>query len=305
MAVSDHPRIRGEHFGRASADLAATGSSPHTRGARSGVRTARGARGIIPAYAGSTDGRSDCHCAKRDHPRIRGEHRRPSPTSKQSVGSSPHTRGAPHVLAFRQAFRRDHPRIRGEHAGPQPGRRVLGGSSPHTRGALEQDLAGVPEGRIIPAYAGSTSTRRPRPCSPRDHPRIRGEHPIAVHMKAYGTGSSPHTRGAPVPRLHANVAVRIIPAYAGSTFRLVILHIIVADHPRIRGEHRRPSPTSKQSVGSSPHTRGARHPRARVVVVERIIPAYAGSTLCARVSVSLAKDHPRIRGEHPWTFKTA
>ena len=51
-------------------------------------------------------------------------------------------------------------------------------------------------------------------------------------------------------------------------------------------------------LGSSPHTRGA-----PAVFLDRahsrgIIPAYAGSTLEARVSIAFSQDHPRIRGEH-------
>ena len=112
------------------------------------------------------------------------------------TGSSPHTRGAPSFTlmsaplewiipayagstAQRRGLHlgeRDHPRIRGEHLSlPNvPGSMV--GSSPHTRGALGSVISNVVAWGIIPAYAGSTSLRPPRPCSPWDHPRIRGEH---------------------------------------------------------------------------------------------------------------------------------
>ena len=54
----------------------------------------------------------------------------------------------------------DHPRIRGEHFEEDTLHGVTRGSSPHTRGAhpaaqLERLIR-----RIIPAYAGSTRTRR-------------------------------------------------------------------------------------------------------------------------------------------------
>ena len=52
-------------------------------------------------------------------------------------------------------------------------------------------------------------------------------------------------------------------------------------------------------MGSSPHTRGAlSHADGRQAPVG-IIPAYAGSTFEDERLVSLAGDHPRIRGEHP------
>ena len=133
----------------------------------------------------------------------------------------------------------DHPRIRGEHEAK---------ADAIVRGA-----------GIIPAYAGST-------CEERQH-----------HQRS--PGSSPHTRGAPVPvglrnrrhrdhprirgehvcigRAHAGHE-RIIPAYAGSTT------------PRPH--------TQSRTSGSSPHTRGA-----------------PPASECAE---GHAEDHPRIRGEH-------
>ena len=51
-------------------------------------------------------------------------------------------------------------------------------------------------------------------------------------------------------------------------------------------------------LGSSPHTRGARQPRRKRQPRERIIPAYAGSTLGTRRWWGRMRDHPRIRGEH-------
>ena len=71
------------------------------------------------------------------------------------------------------------------------------GSSPHTRGA-HINLANTRNPlRIIPAYAGSTSSNAHRTGRGRDHPRIRGEH-----------------RRAPSARMPQ---IGIIPAYAGST----------------------------------------------------------------------------------------
>ena len=52
----DHPRLRGEHCMAAMCSLSALGSSPLTRGAPSRWSAARDSDGIIPAYAGSTQG---------------------------------------------------------------------------------------------------------------------------------------------------------------------------------------------------------------------------------------------------------
>ena len=70
------------------------GSSPHTRGARFRVRERRCLMRIIPAYAGSTMAVTGSLAMTRDHPRIRGEHKRAFKNARIVIGSSPHTRGA-------------------------------------------------------------------------------------------------------------------------------------------------------------------------------------------------------------------
>ena len=160
-----------------------------------------------------------------------------APAPEMTVGSSPHTRGAPEdgldlavpigiipayagstlSLTVRCALDEDHPRIRGEHSQAGNGGVRLAGSSPHTRGALEGLDLGADYMGIIPAYAGSTT----RPSRARktfsDHPRIRGEHVQMNRAIADGSGSSPHTRGALACLKSSRNGRWIIPAYAGST----------------------------------------------------------------------------------------
>ena len=50
-----------------------------------------------------------------------------------------------------------------------------------------------------------------------DHPRIRGEHWVALMDFAVVQGSSPHTRGAQNLTRPYTRSTGIIPAYAGST----------------------------------------------------------------------------------------
>ena len=275
-----------------------SGSSPHTRGAPQARLRRRLRERIIPAYAGSTGSKPTRPHRMRDHPRIRGEHGVSRVSAHSRQGSSPHTRGARRrrhgqAQAIRiipayagstsarmeeSACSMDHPRIRGEHLPAQQTGRVGLGSSPHTRGARPCGRAAREAGRIIPAYAGSTrrASRRSRPRP--DHPRIRGEHHVFWLWRNSNVGSSPHTRGAHVGDATPFGSHGIIPAYAGSTPDSWIVHAEHWDHPRIRGEHLRPSPDAREAAGSSPHTRGA-HPvglvRGRGL---GIIPAYAGST---------------------------
>ena len=160
--------------------MPARGSSPHTRGARRSRHPGRSLPRIIPAYAGSTP----CSWAACpwvwDHPRIRGEHVERYLAPNQSVGSSPHTRGARPRLTGCPWRRRiipayagstsppeprpgpppDHPRIRGEHDSGRRHGRGRGGSSPHTRGAPTPLPVPGPGRGIIPAYAGSTPPTR-------------------------------------------------------------------------------------------------------------------------------------------------
>ena len=113
-----------------------------------------------------------------------------------------------------------------------------------------------------------------------------------------GTGSSPHTRGAPTRRLALPPNHRIIPAYAGSTGSTCSAGRSPADHPRIRGEHSLRRHGRLSSRGSSPHTRGAPGGVGGRRRRWRIIPAYARITHDSKTSHRAFWDHPRIRGEH-------
>ena len=172
------------------------------------------------------------------------------------------------------------------------------GSSPHTRGARAVVCRAVRRAGIIPAYAGSTSSIVGLTKLARDHPRIRGEHSRSLTSRVSIPGSSPHTRGARGRPAQGRRRGGIIPAYAGSTSMARFCTRSSRDHPRIRGEHRKNSASTLASLGSSPHTRGARHIDRRRLGVAGIIPAYAGSTWTSTGCCAGTRDHPRIRGEH-------
>jgi len=112
-----------------------------------------------------------------DHPRIRGDHAAELARGIRGAGSPPHSRG-PHrrrldpvcgrgiTPAFAGTTRPrwtrhcrcgDHPRIRGDHAsrGGLVGSSV--GSPPHSRGPHRVRGGPVGQGRITPAFAGTTS----------------------------------------------------------------------------------------------------------------------------------------------------
>ena len=235
---------------------------------------------IIPAYAGSTTTGSRTRSTPGDHPRIRGEHSAESQPASTAAGSSPHTRGAHGSSPLEGDAGRIIPAYAGSTLSTSWGGPHQVGSSPHTRGALDLLEILPPDDGIIPAYAGSTVAEQCTHWASSDHPRIRGEHTSACVTRNFPTGSSPHTRGAPLRYARATLGEGIIPAYAGSTSSFPRAPTTTADHPRIRGEHDEVAGLHECELGSSPHTRGARIEGLHQPHAGGIIPAYAGSTFC-------------------------
>ena len=256
----------------------AAGSSPRARGAQLACRLPSCRVGIIPACAGSTmQGRPQGHTGG-DHPRVRGEHRDPPPEVAGVGGSSPRARGAQEahqpadpargiipacagstlVENTSQLRIGDHPRVRGEHSAPPCPRAGQQGSSPRARGAHGRALHPPAERGIIPACAGSTFPRAAWTPCPRDHPRVRGEHPCSTRGHFCAPGSSPRARGAHRHGLAHHPGGGIIPACAGSTAFCSGWRTSTGDHPRVRGEHVTLGARIRCGYGSSPRARGAR-----------------------------------------------
>ena len=188
--------------------------------------------------------------------------------------------------------------MRGEHGLDVALITLQKGSSPHARGALHfaRQTDGLPG--IIPACAGSTPAKKPFRVIIRDHPRMRGEHSDAEGARNKPLGSSPHARGAHPLVIYSLRVLGIIPACAGSTLSGHKWRIAVEDHPRMRGEHLRPSKVVAAVPGSSPHARGAPSVICSAIQSRGIIPACAGSTNDVNSSLFDCGDHPRMRGEH-------
>ena len=173
----------------------------------------------------------------------------------------------------------DHPRVCGEHKVDDSTGEGAWGSSPRMRGTLRRAFRKFRRLGIIPAYAGNTQPVSPcRQCN-RDHPRVCGEHDPLVPSVCDVLGSSPRMRGTLGRRVVGLCLVGIIPAYAGNTTNCGGVEIVVGIIPAYAG-NTCPSTRAKCS------TRG-------------IIPAYAGNTRPALARRSIARDHPRVCGEHP------
>ena len=212
-----HPRSRGENRTKTLSLSATLGSSPLTRGKRHVDQAAARLRGLIPAHAGKTRSCSSSLPAPGAHPRSRGENSMLKDRLRYEDGSSPLTRGK---HARRQAYldckglipahagktaagedRRvrqgAHPRSRGENYAPFLSRASWSGSSPLTRGKPSVALAFLLIAGLIPAHAGKTASRSPRPCPRGAHPRSRGENRVLRGVVLSVGGSSPLTRGKP------------------------------------------------------------------------------------------------------------
>ena len=156
----------------------------------------------------------------------------------------------------------------------------------------------VPATGIIPAYAGSTADHFPAVVVDEDHPRVCGEHSFSLCVVGTCAGSSPRMRGALAYTAVKRKNVGIIPAYAGSTQLRTLSPKPMEDHPRVCGEHYAAMSAISTFKGSSPRMRGARPRECRRLLVQRIIPAYAGSTFVVANKGPAKRDHPRVCGEH-------
>ena len=293
-----HPRSRGENSAKVWQDTVKAGSSPLTRGKPSSLtlrpRTAR----LIPAHAGKTACLAEGEVGGKAHPRSRGENRSDGTARARGSGSSPLTRGKLSLSRLRLCERRlipahagktrtrthpasssqAHPRSRGENNGSIRALSAYEGSSPLTRGKRLLAVLGCARERLIPAHAGKTRWSHRAGCSPRAHPRSRGENRRCVSSPPICPGSSPLTRGKPGSNLIDVAAGRLIPAHAGKTKRSDHTDPGPAAHPRSRGENRANVKARLNVAGSSPLTRGKRRSRSATPGGTGLIPAHAGKT---------------------------
>ena len=90
-----HPRSRGENDDLFSLVIGDRGSSPLTRGKRSGSGLRGWSVGLIPAHAGKTEEQLFEYLDTAAHPRSRGENPFSPRIANVRAGSSPLTRGKP------------------------------------------------------------------------------------------------------------------------------------------------------------------------------------------------------------------
>jgi hypothetical protein len=154
--------------------------------------------------------------ARRDHPRVCGEHYEVIALRSRSTGSPPRVRRARakarESLSHRgitpacagstmrservPPVRWDHPRLCGERTARRMGIAWRKGSPPPVRGAQHLDGLGALGVGITPACAGSTGGVGGVLGQLEDHPRLCGEHVTDAGERMPVDGSPPPVRGA-------------------------------------------------------------------------------------------------------------
>ena len=112
------------------------------------------------------------------------------------------------------------------------------------------------------------------------------------------SGSSPLTRGKPIPGKPLGLGPRLIPAHAGKTPRHRHHRRPSRAHPRSRGENRDTLAFHPAIGGSSPLTRGKLPASSHALRDSGLIPAHAGKTPRPYPRAVPGWAHPRSRGEN-------
>ncbi len=171
-----------------------------------------------------------------------------------------------------------YPRWRGEHTDCGICSVQILGLSPLARGTLNHQPDHQLPHRFIPAGAGNTGITVIHWPPISVYPRWRGEHCNSLISDLPRLGLSPLARGTPVPGRGCISILRFIPAGAGNTRWIRVLHSTAAVYPRWRGEHLSLSQRKHSCYGLSPLARGTPRDRVFNVYDLRFIPAGAGNT---------------------------
>ena len=294
------------------------GSSPLTRGKRYRDRGRRLLGRLIPTHAGKTNYGRVRHAGPPAHPHSRGENHCDIRRHDVERGSSPLTRGKPHVGVGKPPDGRlipthagktsgashppgtnaAHPHSRGENSEQTAHFKRSHGSSPLTRGKpINGRRTLVTEG-LIPTHAGKTRLRHVRPVVGPAHPHSRGENGCAAGHDTDTDGSSPLTRGKRGDLANGERVERLIPTHAGKTRLSPNPECPRGAHPHSRGENRPSVAYDLAQIGSSPLTRGKRMTCFLGFIRIRLIPTHAGKTRGHRGCSSGAWAHPHSRGEN-------
>ena len=195
-----------------------------------------------------------------------------------TVGLIPAWAGKTPAVSMLYARVPAHPRVGGENGQGDGLSAVARGSSPRGRGKLVVVVLGVVEFRLIPAWAGKTTSSTPSRRRSRAHPRVGGENCSRACCMERLMGSSPRGRGKPLNFAGLDSSTRLIPAWAGKTKDGAGVTSTPRAHPRVGGENSRLSGDDRLRRGSSPRGRGKLLQGRACVRRSGLIPAWAGKT---------------------------
>ena len=133
----------------------------------------------------------------------------------------------------------------------------------------------------------------------RAHPRVCGENAFSTGLYCVARGSSPRVRGKQQWLSSAGRHPGLIPACAGKTRAYQSGVPLLPAHPRVCGENEETEAERSVFTGSSPRVRGKHGCPPEDVLFPGLIPACAGKTLSAVVTVGQRWAHPRVCGENP------
>ena len=174
------------------------------------------------------------------------------------------------------------------------------GAHPRVGGENTTSTLKVPQTAwLIPAWAGKTTDKLPGSLPSPAHPRVGGENTCQPMSGGRVRGSSPRGRGKRSGRPRICVDRGLIPAWAGKTCQVTTPGVSISAHPRVGGENGAFGRARSCTTGSSPRGRGKLKTGAELLWNGRLIPAWAGKTVCALFAHRSPGAHPRVGGENP------
>jgi len=224
--------------------------------------------GITPACAGTAGGIGEL----RLRGRLAGDGR-----VQQRVGITPACAGTALPRTPSPPCPGDHPRVRGD--GDDSGNRLdrPTGSPPRARGRRSSTHGHLQQIGITPACAGTAGSPSWWGWCRGDHPRVRGDGASWPRRWPARGGSPPRARGRHPQGRRDHRKPGITPACAGTALSSPRPAPWGRDHPRVRGDGIGAYAEVGVWAGSPPRARGRLDGFVRVLTVEGITPACAGT----------------------------
>ena len=315
---TEHPRVRGDHGWELTRNDGVGGTPPRARGSQRAPPARDLACRNTPACAGITAAASSPRTtASGTPPRARGS-RLGLLGADQRGGNTPACAGITPRGERPVASREEHPRVRGDHPVHPAAEPLRHGTPPRARGSHLPATQGQLEVRNTPACAGITYREDARERGDGEHPRVRGDHAVALfgtkaedgtprvrgdhpHLGLFvglRRGTPPRARGSPRPAEARRPRPGNTPACAGITLPWQCLVRPGAEHPRVRGDHEDLADALFAMDGTPPRARGSRSTSPCGPRRTGNTPACAGITASGAGGGCQPGEHPRVRGDH-------